>query len=744
MARPLPSVPGARLTEVAVLGIRHHGPGSARAVAAALDRMTPDVVLVEGPQELEPLAELLADRSATPPVAALVYARDDVTRAAFYPFAVFSPEYVAVTYALAADIELGFMDLPAANMLAWPDSESDEHAEIRTDPIARLSEAAGFADPERWWEDVLEHRHPGAEIFSAVTGAMAALRESEPDSRLTLVREAAMRKRIRAALKRGAGRVAVICGAWHAPVLDPAGFPSVKSDNELLAGLEKVRVAATLVPWTSSRLALRSGYGAGVASPAWYRHLFVTPSEDTVPSWMTRVARLLRSGGYDCSPAAVLEATRLAETLAAVRQRPVAGIHELDDAAVAVLCEGSRMRLSAVAEDLYVGTEMGSIPDGAPAVPLARDVDATIRRLRLVKTAEANVVDLDLRKQSHLERSHLFHRLAILGIHWAEPGLGGRSLGTFKETWVLEWKPEFEISVIEAAAHGATVGVASAAVLAGAAETADLSRLVELIEHGMLADLPDAVVGALDAVRRRAATLDDLGSLMRAVEPLAHISRYGDVRRQGDQATLEVVAGLVTRVAIGLPAACASLDDDAAADMFDQVASVHRGVALVEDRETVDQWLGAVSSLAGMRSLHGLVAGYATRLLLDAGWIERDEAFAAVSRSLSRGADPGRGAMWLDGFLTGDAMLLLHDPGLLAAIDEWLTDVSDGVFDDLLPLVRRAFSRYTAAERRMIGAEVKRLEHGAGRQSLVTDDIDSVRGDLVLPTVALLLGSGDE
>ncbi|MYZ09472.1 hypothetical protein GT028_19155, partial [Streptomyces sp. SID2999] len=38
-----------------LLGVRHHGPGSARAVRAALDAAAPGVVLIEGPPEADAL-----------------------------------------------------------------------------------------------------------------------------------------------------------------------------------------------------------------------------------------------------------------------------------------------------------------------------------------------------------------------------------------------------------------------------------------------------------------------------------------------------------------------------------------------------------------------------------------------------------------------------------------------------------------------------------------------------------------
>ena len=36
---------------VHLLGIRHHGPGSARHVREALEELGPDIILIEGPPE---------------------------------------------------------------------------------------------------------------------------------------------------------------------------------------------------------------------------------------------------------------------------------------------------------------------------------------------------------------------------------------------------------------------------------------------------------------------------------------------------------------------------------------------------------------------------------------------------------------------------------------------------------------------------------------------------------------------
>src|SRR5581483_9103696 len=104
----------------------------------------------------------------------------------------------------------------------------------KTDPIGELAAAAGYDDPERWWEDAVEHV-PGPAVFAAVAEAIGFLREDAEDAEDAedtghtegtgkpagtggdAVREAHMRKVLRRTVKDGYERVAVVCGAWHVP-----------------------------------------------------------------------------------------------------------------------------------------------------------------------------------------------------------------------------------------------------------------------------------------------------------------------------------------------------------------------------------------------------------------------------------------------------------------------------------------------------------------------------------------------
>lgn len=574
---------------------------------------------------------------------------------------------------------------------------------------------------------------------------MTALREADaggPVDTFNERREAAMRRVLRPAMAEGGhDRIAVVCGAWHAPALVSAAFPMRTTDALTLRGLASVKVAATWVPWTSGRLARASGYGAGVTSPGWYHHLFTAP-DDVVLRWLVRVAGLLREARLDVSSASVIEAVRLAEALATLRGRPLAGLAEVMESTQAVLCGGSDVQVQLVSRELLVGDLLGRVPDETPMVPLARDLAAIQKRLRLKPSTVAQNMELDLRTASHLERSKLFHRLLVLDVPWAEPASAGRTTGTFKEAWMLEWHPELEVALIEASASGTTIESASTAVLGQQAAGADIARLSGLVETALLADLPDAlgeVVGQLD---ERAARQHDAMVLMAAVEPLARVRRYGSVRKVDTDVVHRVLSGIVTRIAVGLPAACASLDDDAAAAMRARIDGVQRGIGMIDEDDLRDTWLGALTAVSGQHGVHGLVAGRTVRLLLDASLLTMDEAGRRMSLVLSVAEDANRGAAWLEGFLSGDAVLLLHEPELLGMIDSWVTGVRREVFDDLLPLLRRTFSAFPAAERRGIGGRISRLEQGvpvAGRPE-DEEPLDHERAARVLPRLLELLG----
>ena len=718
---------------VRVFGIRHHGPGSARSVRQGLDEFSPDVVLIEGPSDADPLVVLAASESMEPPIALLAYATGEPSKAAFWPFAVFSPEWQALQWAAKNGVQARFCDLPAFNVLA------DQG--IRTvregDPLSELAAAAGFDDTERWWDSVIESSS-GADSFDAITEAMEALREIVPIDEETAHREAYMRQVLRKTLKDGAERVAVVCGAWHAPALVGALGPAAP-DARILKGMSKVKTSLTWVPWTHSRLASASGYGAGITSPGWYHHLF-TANDKTITRWLTKVARVLRDEDLPISSAHVIEAVRLADTLAALRSRPLAGLSEVTEATRSVMCDGNDVLLDLITRRLVVGEALGAVPEETPTVPLEADLRARSKTLRLKQQAGAKTLDLDLRRDIDVERSQFLHRLGILEIDWGTPADSEvRSTGTFRETWALQWKPEFSVSVIEASLWGTTVVAAATSRVVSKINEPDISlaSLIGLLENSLLANLPAALSAVLESVKTVAALDHDVSHLMAALPTLTRTLRYGDVRGTDVSALIDVADSLLIRICTGLAVAVTGLDDPSAEEFRDHLDKVHSAVMVRDDRDASARWLQAMAGVIDRDDVNGLLVGRMVRLLRDSGSITETAAAQRLSRALSVGSTPTSKAGWVDGFLGGGGLVLVHDRALLTLIDTWVRQLREQDFIDTLPLLRRTFGAFEAGERRAIGQAVR-----GGRRVETTVETDARRGRAAMAVVADILGVG--
>src|SRR6202034_394530 len=143
-------------------------------------------------------------------------------------------------------------------------------------------------------------------------------------------------------------------------------------------------------------------------------------------------------------------------------------------------------------------------------------------------------------------------------------------------------------------------------------------ELTALTERCLLADLASgehsALPAVLTAVKERAALDTDVAHLMAALPAWARAARYGDVRGSDPARLGEVAADMIIRVCAGLPAAVASLDQDAARVMRERIDGVHSATSLLSVPATRDRWLGALARLKGPP----LIGGRVTRLLLDA------------------------------------------------------------------------------------------------------------------------------
>ncbi|WP_435597494.1 vWA domain-containing protein [Streptomyces anulatus] len=392
-----------------LIGVRHHAPSLAAALPAMLDAAAPDVLLVELPAEFQPWLGWLAHEETEAPVALAAVPADGSGPGAagergpaFYPFADFSPELVALRWAARNGVPAVACDLPLADR-AWAGRGTDIPAPAPgAAPVPGPAEGRGLSDALRsrltgrdgddLWDRLVEALAPGSTPEALRRAALltgwalrheAEARGGVPDT--DLVREACMRRHVADALASGR-RPAVVVGAFHTPALLPSAAAAADgpapaaeapetaqaaqaqapeapegpeaaeapgraaasgpgTDGRVHAAAGTATCTVSLVPYTYPLLDSRSGYPAGIRDPEW-QHTVLDAAGDpaalheALVRTAVRVCAALREQGHPYGPADGREVVRVAGDLARLRGLPAPGRGELLEAVQTVLGRG--------------------------------------------------------------------------------------------------------------------------------------------------------------------------------------------------------------------------------------------------------------------------------------------------------------------------------------------------------------------------------------------------------------------
>ena len=392
---------------VNVFGVRHLSPAGAWHLRRYLDRIEPELVLIEGLADAAELIPQITRADSRPPLALLAYTDSLPVRTLVYPVARYSPEFQAMCWAEERGAGVDFIDLPSDVFLGLQDIDAELRDARRRNPTEaqppppgervsvydRYAELSGESDYETYWERNFEHNldHDAYRLASYEFGA--ALRELEEDDQPrwraeNLVREAFMRRKIEAAIAAGTPpeKIVAVVGAFHAPVLN-GGFPSM-TDAEF-ASLRRRASRFTLMPYSYFKLSTQSGYGAGNRAPAYFELLWEALCDGDLGGLASRylslVTRHLRDGGTHRSTAEVIEGVRLANTLSAMKGGLAPTLADLRDAAVTLIGHGELTTVKEAMAKVDVGTAIGELPEGVSRTSIQADFDREIKRLKLEK-----------------------------------------------------------------------------------------------------------------------------------------------------------------------------------------------------------------------------------------------------------------------------------------------------------------------------------------------------------------------
>ena len=210
------------------------------------------------------------------------------------------------------------------------------------------------------------------------------------------------------------------------------------------------------------------------------------------------------------------------------------------------------------------------------------------------------------------------------------------------------------------------------------------------------------------------------------------------MRRTDTRQVAQVVQQLVPRLCIGLPAACAGLDYAAARLLLERLEATHQAIRLLQNDAHEADWYAALAAVQRNTATNGLLAGTAARLLFDAQQADAAATAVTLGLALAPAQPTDYATAWIEGFLRGSGLLLIHHRELFDLLDTWLGELKEDTFREIVPLLRRAFTDFSLPERRQI-LEIANTD-AAVAATPETADFDWERGARVLPGLRELLG----
>ncbi|WP_054958475.1 DUF5682 family protein [Paenibacillus dakarensis] len=735
---------------VHIFGVRHLSPAGAKHLLDYLDEIHPTAVLIEGPSDASEEIRHLTHIATKPPVAILAFTEDLPVRTVLWPYAVYSPEFQAMKWAQKHGAYAAFIDLPSSSTVCLQDmrraklartAEEADEAEASEPGIAepdheslpaeesvyeQIAAIAGESDYDMYWERSYEHNlNPGSYLQSilAFSGEMREL--SEKKERLedtweyayNAVRESYMRRQIKEAIQAGhqPDRIVVVCGAYHASAL--GNLSDSMSDAEMKT-LPSRKTKLTLMPYSYYKLSSLSGYGAGNAAPQYFEMMWERMQSGSVSDiphhYLSMVAGLLREKGTYRSTAEIIEAVRLAESLAALHGGAAPVLRDLRDAAQTLLGRGD---LEVVAEELArtdIGTAIGELAEGVSQTPIQDDLNRQLKKLKLekYKSVVANDLALDLRENRRvaseesafldLNRSFLFHRLKLLGIQFVSHRPSGQEQGAWAEHWVLQWTPEIEIQVVESTLLGETIEVAAAYTLhqklIACATIAEASELIRTAyECGMIHQMEEG----RKTMQRLAVDSQDVVQIAAASRELSVLIRYGGIRRMNMEPLVPMLQQLFLRACLFLVDG-SRCNDEAAGSMLGALNELNSVAVEHVEQVPEDLWIQQLEQLSERDDLNPRLSGFACAILMERNALSPQQCAEEVSRRLSPGIPADLGAGWFEGLSMRNRYSLMSRLSLWEQLNEYIHSLEDDDFSRALVFLRRAFSTFSASEKTMI------------------------------------------
>lgn len=708
-----------------IFGVRHLSPASAHHLLAYLERIKPELILLEGPSDGNDWIVHMAAEKVKTPIALLGYTTESPVRTVLYPFASYSPEYQAIRWARRNSREIRFCDLPISAVIhsrsetnpgQAEDENASDYSKIPSLFYMRTARLAGEPDYESFWERHFEHCSVTDSFIEKINILSETMRDClDRDDAHNALRESFMKRKFCDAIQEGfaAEKIVVITGAYHVSGL----LKTAPLSDESLGALPHTLVKMTLMPYSYYRLSAQSGYGAGNKAPAYFQQMWdclqASDLERLPALYLSSLGDITRKNGNLNSTANVIEAVRLSNTLAAMHEGGHPTLKDLHDAAICLLGGGELPAVSEAFARIDVGTEIGELPEGISQTPVQEDMYRQLKRLKLekYKSTVAQDVRLDLRENRQvksqeaafigLHRSIFFHRLLLLSISFARLS-EQRDASAWSESWFLQWTPETEIEIVETTLKGETIENAAAFILKEQLDASNgILEVARLIRKAFVCSLLSEVPNAVARLQALCVDGNNFAEVAFTAWEISNTIKYRDVREVDTSFLIPILQQVFLRAAL-IMFDGATCDDEASKEFISAMDKMH--AVSQEQHEWVNDalWLGKLKELSDSDNRNAKISGVATAILMERNEISDEVLKTEVSKRLSYGVPGDLAASWFEGLSTRNHYVLLSRINLWTQLDEYIQSLDEDEFKRALVFLRRAFAEFDPREKNSI------------------------------------------
>ncbi len=766
---------------IRIFPIRHHSPASSLLLHRVIEQVQPKIILVEGPSDAQHLIEIITDAETLPPVAILAYAFTDAQDAAkphylLYPFADYSPEYVALTQAKCLGAEARFVDIPSTVALNW--YEGVEQMVSYGDLFETLATRSGHRSFEEFWEAAFENGGLDAEPFIASILDYAHLLRDRaeanpsPQFQKDRYREHVMAQHITAVLEEGyqPEDILLVCGAFHAAAFqtltshpplpkgegeqilpspigrgaggegfllplsfqEEGGFPSESFGGEFP---DPIATELTVIPYSYPRLSEQSGYGAGNRAPMYYQKVyehngdFGQASQEMLVTFMNR----LHFQGHTVSLANVIEANRLAKVLAAMRDKRAPGLEEVRESLTACLLHGETTLIDEFLWDLLIGRSVGKVSSKIGKSSLQQEFYREVGLRKIPVNDSPQDFILHLTNATEIGTSIFLHRLRISEIPFVRNTATVASaydyLSQTREKWEVQWTPAVDAALVEQSMLGNSLAEVCTRLLnqklSAAQNTRDAAEvLLEIAVCDVIGLLPQAL-RACDAL---ASEDSDVVSLSKACQNLQALLAYGSSRKMPPEEIERMLTHAFNRAVLLLPAASSVSDDGVEA--LCTALKILSDLAMRAPLVNAELFAEMVADLMDSYTAHPKIAGLAASIAYQAQNVTDDQVLVSLNQRLSAGNSALNGAWFLDGFLSLTRLVLVNNLTLVTLLDAFVQAIHPDEFLVALPVLRRAFTDLSASERNYFLENLGTVHHinqTAAVQEVIRADAETLQ-----------------